>query len=505
MKNAEGIEVISMTTINLIFPNQLFKHTDLVENTFSVVLLEEDLFFTQYPFHKQKLLYHRASMKAYAQYLEKRGKEVMYVDAISPMSSLDSLFSELKAKGVEKVLTYDPVDNYLQKRLKKASGLTGIELDCFDNPLFLNNRESLDEFFKEGKKRYFHNDFYIQQRKRMEILLDPSGGPLGGKWSYDADNRKKYPRKKEAPQITWPKANDFFEEAYDYVEANFSNNYGHLNKDLVYPYTFDMASTWLDQFLEERFDEFGVYEDAMVEDEGILNHSVLTPMMNVGLISPKEVIDRAISYAAENEIPLNSLEGFIRQIIGWREFIRGYYELLGTESRTRNYWGFKRKIPKSFYTGDTGIAPLDKVIKRLLDTSYNHHIERLMVLGNFMLLCEFDPDEVYRWFMEMYIDAYDWVMVPNVYGMSQFSDGGLMATKPYISGSNYLMKMSNFKKGEWQKTWDGLFWRFMHVHRSFFTKNPRLGMLVKMFDKMAEEKKEAHLEAAERYLTSLDN
>ena len=189
MKNAEGIEVINMTTINLIFPNQLFKHTDLVENTFPAVLLEEELFFTQYPFHKQKLLYHRASMKAYAQFLEKRGKEIMYVDANSPMSSLDSLFSELKAKGVDKVLTYDPVDNYLQKRLKKASGLTGIELDCFDNPLFLNNRESLDEFFKEGKKRYFHNDFYIQQRKRLEILLDPSGGPLGGKWSYDADNR----------------------------------------------------------------------------------------------------------------------------------------------------------------------------------------------------------------------------------------------------------------------------------------------------------------------------
>ena len=179
------------------------------------------------------------------------------------------------------------------------------------------------------------------------------------------------------------------------------------------------------------------------------------------------------------------------------------YETRGSDERTRNFWNFTKKIPVSFYDGTTGIGPIDQTIKKVLKTGYCNHIERLMVLSNFMMLCEFDPDEVYRWFMELFIDSYDWVMVPNVYGMSQFSDGGLMATKPYISGSNYLMKMSNYKKGDWQDVWDGLFWRFMDTHRDFFKQNPRLGMLVSMFDKMAPEKKVKHLENAESYLTSL--
>jgi len=175
----------------------------------------------------------------------------------------------------------------------------------------------------------------------------------------------------------------------------------------------------------------------------------------------------------------------------------------GSVERTNNFWGFERKIPESFWTGETGIEPLDQIIQKVLKTAYAHHIERLMVFGNFMLLCEFNPDEAYRWFMEMFIDAYDWVMVPNVYGMSQFADGGLMATKPYISGSNYLMKMSDFKKGEWQKTWDSLFWRFLHVHRDFFGKNPRLNMLVHTFDKMNSEKQNSYLKTAEKFLENI--
>jgi deoxyribodipyrimidine photolyase-related protein len=215
-------------------------------------------------------------------------------------------------------------------------------------------------------------------------------------------------------------------------------------------------------------------------------------------------VEETLAFAANNLIPLNALEGFIRQIIGWREFIRLVYEREGSRQRTTNFWQFTRKIPKSFWDGTTGIHPLDNVIKKTLTHAYTHHIERLMVVGNFMLLCEFDPNEVYLWFMEMYIDAYDWVMVPNVYGMTQFADGGLMTTKPYISGSNYLMKMGNWEKGEWQAIWDGLFWRFMHVHRAFFLSNPRLGMLVKTFDKMDPEKQKKHLSNAETYLNSLD-
>ncbi len=200
---------------------------------------------------------------------------------------------------------------------------------------------------------------------------------------------------------------------------------------------------------------------------------------------------------------MNSCEGFIRQIIGWREFIRGVYIAVGSKERVKNFWKFKRKIPSSFYSGDTGIEPIDDTIKKINESAYANHIERLMIIGNFMLLCEFDPDEVYRWFMEMFIDSYDWVMVPNVYGMSQFSDAGMMSTKPYISSSNYILKMSNYKKGDWCKIWDSLFWNFMDKQRDFFVKNPRMRMLISSFDKMEKTKKITLLETADNYLKSL--
>jgi deoxyribodipyrimidine photolyase-related protein len=259
----------------------------------------------------------------------------------------------------------------------------------------------------------------------------------------------------------------------------------------------------LQQFFKERFASFGEYEDAIVYKEMLLHHSLLTPMLNVGLLLPTQIVNEALRYSRQHAIPINSLEGFIRQVIGWREFIRGVYTAKGRAERTRNFWGFSRKIPKCFYEGNTGIFLIDETIKKILKTGYCHHIERLMVLGNFMLLCEFDPDEVYRWFMEMFIDAYDWVMVPNVYGMSQFADGGLMSTKPYISGSNYLSKMSDYPKGEWQDIWDALFWRFLVNRRAFFQTNPRLAMLLKTYDKWEESKKELIQKRAEEFLAGM--
>jgi deoxyribodipyrimidine photolyase-related protein len=264
--------------------------------------------------------------------------------------------------------------------------------------------------------------------------------------------------------------------------------------DFRYPIDRKEARQWLNDFLETRFDEFGEFEDAIVRGELVLHHSVLTPMLNIGLLTPQEVVREALDYGARHDVPLNSLEGFIRQVMGWREYIRVVYEWRGREERTRNFWGFERPIPESLWKGTTGIDPVDDTIRKVRETGYCHHIERLMVMGNFMLLNEYHPDEVYRWFMELFIDAYDWVMVPNVYGMSQFADGGLMATKPYISGSNYLMKMSNHSKGPWQERWDALFWRFMHTNRDFFLRNPRLGMLVRTFDKMPAEKRSAILQ-----------
>lgn len=493
-----------MKQANILFPNQLFEMSPLFEVNAPFYIVEEFLFFKQYPFHKQKIAFHRATMKRYADFLRNEKKmEVYYIESTEAISDIRLLIPELKRQGVEKINYIDPVDNWLQKRLMKGCLEGNILTTVFDSPLFLNSKQDLASFFRSDKKKYHQTTFYTEQRKKRNILMESDGKPVGGKWTFDTENRKKYPAKKLPPPIQYPAVDLYYEEAKAYVALHFPKHLGSITDYSLYPTSFEATKDWLNQFFEQRFIEFGIYEDAIVAENSILNHSVLTPMLNVGLITPKEIIEACLLYTEQNNIPINSTEGFIRQIIGWREFIRGIYECRGSEERTTNFWNFKKKIPASFYDGTTGIIPIDVTIKKVLQTGYCNHIERLMVLGNFMMLCEFDPDEVYQWFMELFIDSYDWVMVTNIYGMSQFSDGGLMATKPYISGSNYLMKMSNYKKGEWQATWDGLFWRFMHTHRDFFLSNPRLGMLVNMFDKMPKEKQQEHLENGERYLLSL--
>ena len=327
--------------------------------------------------------------------------------------------------------------------------------------------------------------------------------PEGGKWTYDDLNREKYPKGKIPPTITYPEKNKIYTEAFNYVNDNFNNNYGKINEEIIYPYNFKLAKEWLNAFLKTRFEEFGPYEDAVVKERSILNHSVLSPLINIGLINPKDLVKSILNYYYQHNIRINSCEGFIRQIIGWREFIRGVYICKGTEERNKNFWNFKKKIPKSFYDGTTGIEPVDDTIKKINKSAYANHIERLMIVGNFMLLCEFDPDEVYKWFMELFIDSYDWVMVPNVYGMSQFGDGGLMSTKPYISGSSYILKMSNYKKGEWCSIWDSLFWNFIDKQREFFKTNPRMRMLVSSYDRMNIEKKEKLINTAHNFLKNL--
>ncbi|MBN3519776.1 cryptochrome/photolyase family protein [Algoriphagus lutimaris] len=488
-------------TINLIFPHQLFSSSPLLENGNEIYLIEEFLFFKQYRFHQQKLAFHRASMKAYQDLLEKKGLIVHYIESPSKLSDIRNFSKEIQEKKITKIYCLDPVDNWLEKRLKEMA--KSCELVLYENPAFLNNKDELSIFFKPNKKSFFQTAFYKQQRKDRRILLDKDQEPEGGSWTYDTENRKKYPKGKTPPLIKFPDASESWKEALVYTQKYFGENPGKLSKQPFYPIDQKQATEWLDQFLMNRFHEFGAYEDAIVKEESFLNHSLLSPLINVGLLLPDEVIEKSLEFSKKENVPINSTEGFVRQIIGWREFIRGMYECKGNFSRTRNFWGFKRTIPPSFYDGTTGIDPIDQTIKKVLNTGYCHHIERLMILGNFMLLCEFDPDEVYRWFMELFIDAYDWVMVPNVYGMSQFADGGLFATKPYIGGSNYLKKMSDYPKGDWEKVWDGLFWRFIDEHQDFFKSNPRISMLFYSWERMGKEKKEDHLKNAEGFLEKL--
>ncbi len=490
-----------MKALSLILPHQLFKDNPVLSLERPVVMIEETLLFNQFSFHKQKIAFMRGSMRAYRDRLIGQGHQVIYIEAHQPEADIRQWLLASIDKGLSALYLIDPVDNWIERRITRYA--RNIELNWHDTPAFLNTKEDLSSFFKPTKKKFFQTSFYKSERQKRGILIE-QGGPAGGQWTYDAENRRKFPKNASVPEVNWPEETTYHLEAKTYVAEHFDNNLGALDNEITYPLDHHAAELWLKDFLKYRFEYFGHYEDALVAHEHILHHSLLSPLINVGLLCPNQVLDQVLSYAKNASIPINSTEGLVRQIMGWREFIRGVYQVKGSQERTTNFWAHKRKIPESFYSGTTGLFPVDSVIKKLNKTGYAHHIERLMVMGNIMVLCEFDPDEVYRWFMELFIDAYDWVMVPNVYGMSLFADGGVMSTKPYISGSNYLMKMSDYPKGPWQNTWDGLFWRFMDKHRDFFLSNPRLAMLVRSLDKMKPETLERHLTNAQKFLDQLD-
>ena len=504
-----------MTTTALVFPHQLYAEHPALEDADRVVMVEDTLYFgdPSHPmrFHKQRLWLHRASMKHYATKLERGGHAVEYVEYANERRTLHRLFERLQGEGTTQLVWCDPTDFLLEKRVTEYAADLGLELTTHENPDFINTRQ-LNAEYADGHKRWFMAEFYKFQRKRLDVLMD-GGEPEGGQWSFDHDNRKKVPKSllDDLPRLEPLNAGPVEQEARDYVERRFPKNYGNL-ETLHHPTTHEDASHHLDVFLRQRLELFGDYEDAIVEGEHWLWHAVLTPMLNTGLITPREVVNRTLEFAEAEGTRMNSLEGFVRQVIGWREFMRATYEDLGVRMRNGNHWGHHRKLPESFWTGTTGIHPVDDTIARVLDTGYAHHIERLMVMGGFLFLIETDPDDVYRWFMEMFIDAYDWVMVPNSYAMSQHADGGLITTKPYFSGSSYIRKQSNYRPGggeeangeDWVKVWDGLYWRFIWRHREALGRNPRWAMMCRTAERMDEAKMKAHLANAEAYLAKLD-
>ena len=487
----------------LLFPHELFqvsKNLALDENR-RIFLIEDPLFFgdTKYDFkfHKQKLVLHRASMQEYKQRLEKKGFSVTYIDYIDINSSED-IYKQL-SQEVEKLHKCDPVDYILEKRIKKYSDKYNLDLKWYESPNFINTKEELKDYFADND--FFQTKFYKQQRKKLDILMQKEG-PEGGDWTYDKENRKKLPKNIEIPDRVEHNRKDSVEEAIRYVEKNFPNNPGKTEK-FNYSVTRRQALADLRSFFENKFDNFGPYQDAISQEGDYLFHSVLSSSINIGLLDPLEVAKKAGDYYEENDVKLQSVEGFIRQIIGWREFMRAVYEFRGVEQRDSNHFNHKRKIGDKWYAANTGVDPIDDTIEKINQTAYGHHIERLMVLGNFMMLCEIDPKEVYKWFMEMFIDSYDWVMVPNIYGMSQYADGGHIVTKPYISSSNYILKMSDYDKGEWCEIWDGLYWRFIDKHKEEFENNPRMSFMTSLLDRMSEIKLNKHKKVANNFLSSL--
>lgn len=492
--------------VQLVMPHQLFlDHLEAPHGT-TYVLVEHDLLFRQYRFHAQKLVLHRASMRRFADRLREAGRDVEVVETSAERSSRVGLVEVLRRLRPTEVRVYDVVDDWLSRDLTAALAEAGHELrpeEVLETPMFLTSRADLAAHFDgvagpRGRAARMQH-FYSWQRKRLDVLVEGDGEPVGGRWSFDEENRKKLPRHHPVPDVAAPERHPAVEEAIAWVGREFPDNPGDASA-FAWATSHEEAEAAYDAFLADRFPQFGPYEDAVSTEHDFLFHSLLTPALNTGLVTPARVLDRALEAGESADVPLASLEGFVRQVIGWREYMRASYVLWGRALRSRNHLGHTRPLAEGWWDATTGLEPVDHVLAKVLRTGYAHHIERLMVLGNAMCLLRTEPDAAYEWFMEMFIDAYDWVMVPNVYGMSQFAAGEAIVTKPYVSGSNYLRKLTDFGPGEWRADWDALYWTFVRDHQDVFARNPRSQMVARLYDGMEPATKAGHTRRATAWL-----
>ena len=486
----------------VVLGNQLFPLEHLEPHKDAVIFMAEDVGLCTYVrHHQQKIVLFLAAMRAYRDELIAAGFDVRYTE-LEPDSELtyeDRLGAAIDDAGATQLHCFEIEDRPMEARLADLAATRELDFTVLRSPMFVTSREYFADYIS-SVKRPFMADFYKRQRKRLDILLTADGDPVGGRWSFDDENRKKLPRSNTPPDVPVPDSGAHVAKVRSLVSDSFSAHPGDAN-DFWWPTTREQALDWLDDFLVQRLRDFGPYEDAMTTRSATVYHSVLSPLLNIGLLTPDEVVHRALEVArANDDVPLASLEGFVRQIVGWREFIRGIYRHYDDAQANSNFWGHERQLTDAWYTGDTGIPPLDDTIRTALRLGWTHHIPRLMVAANLMTLCEVHPKAAWRWFMEMYVDSSEWVMGPNVWGMGLFSDGGVFATKPYICGSNYMLKMSDYRKGEWCDVVDGLYWRFIDRHREFFSSQPRLALMTRALDRLKDDRRDRIFAAAEGFI-----
>ena len=455
--------------------------------------------------HKLKILLFLSSMRSFFDNLKKNNFKITYSkidDAAFKEDYLLKIQKILKKNKINEISCFEIEDKPIEKKIIDFSKKNKIKLNIITSPMFLNTRDDFKKYLSKSKKP-FMAVFYKETRKKMNILMNGED-PVGGKWSFDEDNRKKLPKGTKVP--SFPEINETFhtKNLKNIIEKKFSTHPGST-KNFWFATEHKDVLKLLEFFIKEKSNLFGDYEDAVDQNNNILFHSALSPYINLGLITPEIIIEKILESHKKKKIRINSLEGYIRQVIGWREFMRGIYQNFYSRLETGNFFKHNRKMKSTWYQGKTGLPPLDYAIKNANDHGWSHHIERLMILSNIMNLCEVKPIYVYKWFMEMFVDSSDWVMSPNVYGMGLFSDGGIFATKPYICGSSYFLKMMDFKKGEWCNIMDGLYWRFINKNRSFFLKNPRLSMMVRIYDKMNAPRKKVILAAADKFIKENTN
>jgi deoxyribodipyrimidine photolyase-related protein len=492
---------VACQSIFVILGNQLFPHRYLPPLSNTLVFMAEDRSLaSHYRYHKHKIILFLSAMRAYAAQLQHRGVRVDYhklSDADAENTYERKLAAAVAQSGATELITFEIEDKFFEARMTDFCREHQLTQRVLQSPMFLTSRPQFQQYLQQTKTPLLLANFYAAQRRRLGIMMDARGKPAGGQFSFDADNRKPLPKTMDPPPPTIPKTLPGVATVAALVDQLFPDHPGDASNFWL-PVTRRGALAWMNQFLEQRFAHFGPYEDAIPPRSDFVYHSVLSPLLNLGLLTPVEVIDAALAHAASANVPLASVEGFIRQIIGWREFVRGIYQNFSQQQERGNFFHHQGRLSDIWYRGNTGIPPLDDAISKVLRYGWCHHIQRLMVVLNLMQLVGIHPHEVHRWFMEMFVDSSDWVMGPNVFGM-YYSDGGLMMTKPYLCGSNYLRKMSGHPKGDWCDTVDGLFWSFINRHRDALQRNPRTMYMPTLLDKIAEPRKQQLFAAATNF------
>jgi deoxyribodipyrimidine photolyase-related protein len=455
-------------------------------------------------YHQQKLVLVWSAMRHFAQKLREQGYQVDYREQAQDFETELSAF--IKNHGITDLRVMEPADIPFQQFLQSLN--LACKLTITPNNHYLWSAQDFRQWAKQ-RKRLLMEDFYRETRRRLDILMD-EGEPVGGKWNYDQDNRKP-PQKglnPPAPLAFPPDA--ITQSVIAWVEKDFSQNFGQV-EPFTWAVTREDALKVLEAFIQHRLASFGPYQDAMVTGQWTMFHGLISPYLNLGLLTPQEVIQRVEKAYRSQELPLSSVEGFIRQVIGWREYMRGLYVLKMPEGYAQENWfDHQHPLPEFFWTGETSMHCLQETLKQTIETGYAHHIQRLMILGNFSLIAGLSPQAVEDWFHSAYIDAYDWVMQTNVLGMALFADGGVLASKPYAASANYINKMSNYcegcrydpksRIGEDACPFNYLYWNFLDRHRDQLNQQGRMGLVLAHLDKLDEKTRKEYAAQATHFL-----
>lgn len=507
-----------MGALRLILGDQLSLSISSLEDTRLatdlVLMCEVSDQLTRVKHHIKKLAFILSAMRHFASELEANGHQVAY-SKLDDATNTDDLKEEvrrtIKQYKAERIVVTSPSDYDTLQDIAGWQDEFGIPIEIRNDTRFLCSEQEFQQW-ASNRKQLRMELFYREMRKKHSILIEDNK-PVGGKWNYDSENRKPPKNGLSIPKPYVSKPDQITRDVLKLVTEKFSSHFGHLHP-FYFAVTRTQALSALKLFIDERLISFGDYQDAMIEKQPWMYHSHISFYLNCGLLLPQECIDLAEQAYQENKAPLNAVEGFIRQILGWREYVRGIYWMKMPDYPNENFFGAKRKLPEFYWTGETQLNCLHNCVSETQQNAYAHHIQRLMILGNFALIAGIDPIQVNEWFLIVYADAYEWVELPNVSGMTLFADGGYLASKPYAAGGNYINKMSNYcgkctysvnkKSGPDACPFNYLYWDFLERNRNKLSSNHRVSMMYKTYDRMALEKKESIKTESSNFLDSLD-